>query len=98
MTVIYRPARPEDLAATDLLVVANINDLTIRHGFGPMARSSPPNFQLFSLEDDPDGLTRLRRLGPIPASESGFHVTELCRCHKPDETGYALPRCLGQNS
>src|SRR5262249_38835805 len=33
-----------------------INDLTERHGFGSMATSSPPNFQLFSLKDDPDGL------------------------------------------
>jgi GNAT superfamily N-acetyltransferase len=44
------------LATTDALVVATINDLTERHGFGPMAASSPPNFQLFSLQDDPDGL------------------------------------------
>jgi len=41
---------------TDTLVVGSINDLTVRHGFGPMATSSPPNFQLFSLKDDPDGL------------------------------------------
>ncbi|WP_246792535.1 hypothetical protein [Rhizobium leguminosarum] len=44
------------MAATDVLVVASINDLTTRHGFGPMAMPSPPNFQLFSLEDDPGGL------------------------------------------
>jgi len=37
-------------------VVASVNDLTERHGFGSMATSSPPNFQLFSLKDDPDGL------------------------------------------
>jgi GNAT superfamily N-acetyltransferase len=36
--------------------VGSINDLTVRHGFGPMAASSPPHFQLFSLNDDPDGL------------------------------------------
>jgi hypothetical protein len=36
--------------------VASINDLTVRHGFGPMATASPPSFQLFSLRDDPDGL------------------------------------------
>ena len=56
MSVIYRPARARDLPATDALVVASINDLTVRHGFGPMAAASPPNFQLFSLQDDPDGL------------------------------------------
>jgi GNAT superfamily N-acetyltransferase len=44
------------LATTDSLVVATINDLTVRHGFGPMAATSPPSFQLFSLKDDPDGL------------------------------------------
>lgn len=56
MSVIYRLARPEDLIATDALVVASINNLTTRHGFGPMAAISPPSFQLFSLQDDPDGL------------------------------------------
>jgi GNAT superfamily N-acetyltransferase len=44
------------LITADALVVASINDLTVRHGFGPMATASPPSFQLFSLEDDPDGL------------------------------------------
>jgi len=56
MSLVYRPARAEDLAAADALVVASINDLTVRHGFGPMATASPPSFQLFSLRDDPDGL------------------------------------------
>lgn len=56
MPHICRPARAEDLVAANDLVVASINDLTIRHGFGPMATASPPNFQLFSLGDDPDGL------------------------------------------
>ncbi|MDL2405003.1 GNAT family N-acetyltransferase [Rhizobium calliandrae] len=56
MSLVYRRARADDLASTDTLVVATINDLTVRHGFGPMAAASPPNFQLFSLNDDPDGL------------------------------------------
>ncbi|WP_292315776.1 GNAT family N-acetyltransferase [Mesorhizobium sp.] len=56
MSLVYRPARADDLAAADAMVVASINDLTVRHGFGPMAAPSPPNFQLFSLKDDPDGL------------------------------------------
>lgn len=56
MSLIYRPARAQDLATAEALVVASINDLTERHGFGPMATASPPNFQLFSLKDDPDGL------------------------------------------
>ncbi|WVT76126.1 GNAT family N-acetyltransferase (plasmid) [Sinorhizobium chiapasense] len=56
MSLVYRPAQADDLAATDALVVTSINDLTVRHGFGPMATASPPSFQLFSLKDDPDGL------------------------------------------
>jgi ribosomal protein S18 acetylase RimI-like enzyme len=56
MPTLYRPARTQDLERTDRLVVASINDLTQRHGFGPMAAAHPPYFQLFSLKDDPDGL------------------------------------------
>jgi GNAT superfamily N-acetyltransferase len=56
MPVIYRPARAQDLERTDRLVVTSINNLTERHGFGPMAASSPPNFQMFSLKDDAAGL------------------------------------------
>ena len=40
----------------DAIVVASINDLTERHGFGPMAVSRPLNFQSFSLQDDAGGL------------------------------------------
>lgn len=56
MALVYRPAQEYDLVRVDELVVASINDLTVRHGFGPMATASAPNFQLFSLKDDPDGL------------------------------------------
>lgn len=56
MPLVCRPARIEDLATVDALVVASINDLTVRHGFGPMASASSPGFQLFSLADDPGGL------------------------------------------
>jgi len=56
MSLVYRPARAQDLVTANALVVASINDLTVRHGFGPMATPSPPSFQLFSLEDDPAGL------------------------------------------
>lgn len=56
MSLVYRPARAQDLETADALVVTSINDLTERHGFGSMATSSPPSFQLFSLKDDPDGL------------------------------------------
>ena len=56
MPILCRPARAQDLERADQLVVASINDLTVRHGFGPMATSHPPHFQLFSLQDDPAGL------------------------------------------
>jgi ribosomal protein S18 acetylase RimI-like enzyme len=56
MPVVCRPARAQDLKRADALVVASINDLTERHGFGPIAALRPPNFQLFSLKDDPSGL------------------------------------------
>jgi ribosomal protein S18 acetylase RimI-like enzyme len=56
MPVIYRPARAQDLERADVLVVASINELTGRHGFGPMAARRPPAFQSFSLQDDPEGL------------------------------------------
>ena len=56
MTLLFRPARAQDLERAEALVVAAINDLTERHGFGKMVGARPPNFQLFSLKDDPDGL------------------------------------------
>ena len=55
MPILCRPAREEDLERSDRLVVASINDLTQRHGFGPMAAAHPPEFQLFSLKDDAGG-------------------------------------------
>jgi ribosomal protein S18 acetylase RimI-like enzyme len=63
--LVYRPARPEDLEISDRLVVASINDLTQRHGFGPMAAPSAPLFQLFSLQDDPRGLWVAEQGGQI---------------------------------
>jgi ribosomal protein S18 acetylase RimI-like enzyme len=56
MPIKYRPARSEDLETADRLVVSTLNDFTQRHGFGPVAVLSPPQFQLFSLNDDPAGL------------------------------------------
>lgn len=56
MPVVYRPARAQDLKQADELVVASINDLTERHGFGSIATPRPAGFQLFSLEDDAGGL------------------------------------------
>jgi ribosomal protein S18 acetylase RimI-like enzyme len=56
MSIVYRPAREDELAAAEKLVVGSINDLTERHGFGRMAGLRPPQFQIFCLRDDPAGL------------------------------------------
>jgi len=56
MPLVYRPACAQELARADALVVATINDLTERHGFGTMASSRPLNFQAYCLNDDADGL------------------------------------------
>ncbi|MBZ6076448.1 GNAT family N-acetyltransferase [Microvirga puerhi] len=56
MPLVFRPACADDLQRAQELVVRSINDLTERHGFGPMASVRRPDFQLFSLKDDPDGL------------------------------------------
>lgn len=56
MSIIYRPAREDDLATADRLTVTSINELTERHAFGPMASPGPHPFQSFSLADDPNGL------------------------------------------
>jgi len=53
---VFRPARADELLRAQELVVRSINDLTQRHGFGPMATVRPPDFQSFSLKDDPGGL------------------------------------------
>lgn len=42
MAVVCRPARIDDLRQADEIVVASINDLTERRGFGRMA--SPADF------------------------------------------------------
>jgi hypothetical protein len=56
MSVVCRPARMEDLERADEIVVASINELTERRGFGKMASFHPPNFQAFSLRDKAEGL------------------------------------------
>ena len=56
MPVLLRSASAQELERAQELVVSSINDLTKRHGFGPMVTLRPPHFQMFSLQDDPDGL------------------------------------------
>jgi GNAT superfamily N-acetyltransferase len=71
---VFRPARAEELETAEALVVRSINDLTERHGFGPMATLRPPDFQLFSLRDDPDGLWVAEADGEI----TGFAFSWAC--------------------
>jgi len=72
--LVIRPARAEELQRAEELVVRSINDLTERHGFGPMATLRPPDFQLFSLKDDPDGLWVADADGEIV----GFALSWVC--------------------
>lgn len=71
---IFRPARADELQRAQELVVLCINDLTERHGFGPMATSRPPEFQSFCLKDDPDGLWVAEADGEI----IGFALSWVC--------------------
>jgi ribosomal protein S18 acetylase RimI-like enzyme len=71
---VFRSPRPEELQRAEELVVRSINDLTQRHGFGPMATLRPPEFQLFSLRDDPDGLWLAEADGEI----LGFAFSWVC--------------------
>lgn len=68
MTILYRPARADELQATQAHIVGSINDLTERHGFGPMASVRSPDFQLFSWNDDPRGLWTAEQDGEIVGS------------------------------
>ncbi len=74
MPVVFRPARAEELQRAEELVVRSINDLTERHGLGTMATLRPPQFQLFSLKDDPDGLWVADDAGEIV----GFAFSWVC--------------------
>ena len=74
MPLVFRPARAEELQRAEELVVRSINDLTERHGFGPMATLRPPDFQLFSLKDDPEGLWVAEANGEIV----GFALSWVC--------------------
>ena len=74
MPVHYRPARAQDLQRADELVALSINDLTVRHGFGPIASPRPPQFQLFSLQDDPAGLWVAEDAGDM----LGFAFSWIC--------------------
>ena len=77
MGIIYRPARADELPATQQHIVRSINDLSERHGFGPMASVRPPDFQLFSLNDDPAGLWTAEQDGEIVGSAFSWACGDL---------------------
>ncbi len=74
MPIDFRPARTDELLRAQELVVRNINNLTERHGFGPMATVRPPDFQLFSQKDDPGGVWVAEANGDIV----GFALSWVC--------------------
>jgi len=74
LPLVFRPARADELPRAEELVVRSINDLSERHGFGPMATLRPPDFQLFSLKDDADGLWVAEADGQIV----GFALSWVC--------------------
>lgn len=65
MPIVYRPALATDLERANELVVGSMNELTGRHGFGPIATVGRPNFSIFSSGDDPDGLWIAEDAGQI---------------------------------
>lgn len=74
MSPVVRPARVEELARAEELAVQSINDLTARHGFGPIATLRPPDFQAFCLRDDPRGVWLCEDGGEIV----GFALSWVC--------------------
>jgi len=74
MPLIVRPASADELARAEALVTRSINDLTVRHGFGPIAASRSPDFQAFCLLDDPRGVWLAEDDGEIV----GFALSWVC--------------------
>src|SRR5262249_38497512 len=78
MSILYRPARAEDLQRAGELVTISINELCGRHGFPPMAAVRPPTFATFSLEDDADGLWVAEDAGEIVGFAFSWVCGDLC--------------------
>lgn len=74
MPVTYRPASSDDIEPANALVVASLNDLAQRHGFGTPATVRRPLFTEFSLQDDPGGLWIAEDAGRIV----GFSFSWAC--------------------
>jgi GNAT superfamily N-acetyltransferase len=78
MAILYRQARADDLEPAQALVVASINDLTQRHGFGAIAALRPPLFQAFSRQDHPEGLWVAEDDGKMLGYAFAWRCGELC--------------------
>ncbi|CAG2146413.1 hypothetical protein LMG31506_03405 [Cupriavidus yeoncheonensis] len=74
MPLVFRPASADELARAEELVARSINDLTVRHGFGPIATSRSADFQAFCLRDDPRGVWLADDDGEIV----GFALSWVC--------------------
>lgn len=74
MSLVVRPADADELARAEELVVRSINDLTVRHGFGPIAAPRSQDFQAFCLQDDPRGVWLAEDDGEIV----GFALSWVC--------------------
>src|SRR5262245_34818406 len=74
MPLVVRPACADELGRAEELVARSINDLTVRHGFGPIAASRPPDFQAFCLRDDARGVWMAEDDGEIV----GFALSWVC--------------------
>jgi GNAT superfamily N-acetyltransferase len=72
-----RPARADELQRAQELIVASINDLTERHGFGAMASVRPAAFQLFCFNQDPGGFWIADDGGEIVGSAFGWVCGDL---------------------
>src|SRR5262245_17271885 len=92
MSVVYRPAATQDLAQACELVARSINDLSERHGFGQQAIVRPPDFQSFSLRDDPTGLWVAEQAGEIV----GFGFSWSCGYLWFLAQLFVAPKCQGQ--
>lgn len=74
MPLLVRPARADDLERAQELVVRSVNDLTVHHGFGPIATARAADFQAFCLRDDPRGVWLAEDGGEIV----GFALSWTC--------------------
>jgi GNAT superfamily N-acetyltransferase len=77
MSVIFRPARADELQRAQEQIVTSINDLTERHGFGAMASVRPATFQIHAFNEDPKGFWIAEEDGEIVGSAFSWACADL---------------------